>query len=110
MNSLNIEIRSIGFNKNTSLIKIALNNQRPIPCHMSRVTKNMSLVFSTRSDTNRTVQLQKIAGGLKFRNLEVEVLTFSMYVAKAKALISCAFVFANAEISFSHDATHMIMT
>ena len=29
--------------------------------------RNLSLGFQTRSDTNQTVQLQKLAGDLKFR-------------------------------------------
>ena len=58
--------------------------------------------FPTWSDTNRAVQLQKMARGLKFRILKVEGL---YYVAKTKALISlavtakliCVFVFTYAK-------------
>ena len=68
--------------------------------------------FFTWSDTNRAVQLQKMARGLKFRILKVERL---YYVAKTKALISlavtekliCIFVFAYAKHLFSHDAVQL---
>ena len=48
---------------------------------------NRSSEFSTRSDTNKAAQPQKIARGLKFRLFEVKEL---YCVAKTKALISCA--------------------
>ena len=62
-------------------------------------------------DTNQAVQLQKIAGGLKFRIYVEEGL---YYVAKTKALISfavtakliCVFVFEYAKSRFSHGAAH----
>ena len=71
----------------------------------------MTLGFPTRSDTNQALPPQKMASGLKFWILEVN------YVAKTKALISCAliscavtaqlictFVFTFVKNSFSHDA------
>ena len=51
--------------------------------------------FPTRSDTNQAVLPQEMARGLKFRIKEGE-----LYVAKAKALISCA-------VTASHDTTHL---
>ena len=71
----------------------------------------MSSWFLARSDTNRAVQPQKMARGLKFRILEVEGL---YYVAKTKALISCmvttqlicTYVFAYTKSRFSPDAAH----
>ena len=62
---------------------------------------------SDQVDTQRAVQPQKIARGLKFRIWEVE----EFRVAKAKALISfevtaklfCVFVFAYAKSRFSND-------
>ena len=73
---------------------------------------NMSPGFLNRSDTNRAVHPQNMARGLKFWNAEVEGL---IYVAKTKALISCAvtkqlfcrFVFAYAKSRLSHDAAHI---
>ena len=69
--------------------------------------------FQTRFDTNQAVQPKKIARGLKFPILEVEKL---YYVAKTKALISCAvtvqlictFVFAYAKSCFFHDKAHIL--
>ena len=73
--------------------------------------ENMSLGFLTRSDTNQVVQPQEMARGL------VEILDLATcqveelyYVAKIKALISCAvttqlictFVFAHSKSRFSH--------
>ena len=43
---------------------------------MSPVAKNLFLGFPTRSDTNRAVQTQKTATGLKFRIQEVEGLYY----------------------------------
>ena len=67
--------------------------------------RNLSLGFPTRPDTNRDVQLQKLAKGLKFRT------DCTIFIAKTKALISCAvtcaFVFAYAKSRFSHEAAHM---
>ena len=68
--------------------------------------------FPTWSDTNRAVQPQKMARGLKFRIYVVEEVYYR--VAKIKALISfavtakliCVFVFAYAKCWFSHDAAH----
>ena len=68
-------------------------------------------LFSNRYDTNRDVQALKMTRGLKFRIWEEEELYY-IYVAKAKALISCAitaqlifaFVFAYA----SHDGTQLV--
>ena len=73
----------------------------------------MSSGFPTRSDTNRAVQSQKMARGVKIGIKEVEGL---YYVAKTKALISlavsakliCVFVFAYAKSWFSHEASHII--
>ena len=79
---------------------------------MSRVMRKQTFWFPTWSDTNRAVQLQKMARGLKFWILKVEGL---YYVAKIKALISlaatakliCVFVFAYAKRWFSHDAAQL---
>ena len=74
--------------------------------HLSRDSRNRSSGFSTRSDTNRAVQLQMIGRCLKFRILEEEGLYY--LCSKKKALISCAvtaqlicgFVFAYAKAGF----------
>ena len=76
--------------------------------------ENRSLECPTRSDTNRSVQRQKIARGFKFRIYEVEGLYYPC-IAKTKVLISfavtatliCAFVFAYAKKRFSHDAAQI---
>ena len=57
----------------------------------------MSSGFPTRSDTNRAVQPQKMARGLKFRIKEVEDV--------AKPIFT--FVFAYAKFRFSHDTAHI---
>ena len=79
---------------------------------MSLVRKPSS-GFPTSSDTNRAVQTQKMARGLKFLIQVVEGLYFM--IAKAKVLISCVvtaeliciFVFAYAKSRFSHNEAHM---
>ena len=70
--------------------------------------------FTTRSDTNRAVQPQKMARGLKLWIQDVVKRDCTIYVAKTKVLISCAmtgqlicvFVFACARSRFSHDGAH----
>ena len=68
-----------------------------------------TMSFPNRSDTNRSVQLQKQARSLKFwKNCTIRV-------AKTKAMISfavtpkliCVFVFAYADCWFSHEAAHI---
>ena len=64
--------------------------------------------FSNRSNTNRTVQSQKMARGLKFWKCTI-------HVVKTKALIRfavtpkliCVFVFTFADCLFSHEAAHL---
>ena len=71
--------------------------------------------FPTWSDTNQAVQLQKMAGGLKFQILKVEGLYYQCSENKGtdqlrsycKELI-CVFVFAYSKSRFSHDATQII--
>ena len=71
-------------------------------------------VVFRRSDSNRAVQPQKMAIGLKFWIMEVEGMYF-FYVAKIKALISCVattqlictIVFAHVKGRFSHDEAHL---
>ena len=69
--------------------------------------------FPTCSDTNQTVQLQKMTRGLNFGFRKKRDST--IYVAKKKALISfvvttkliCVFVFDYAKCWFSHDVAHI---
>ena len=80
-----------------------------------RSEKTGSSGFPTRSNTNRAVQPQKMARGLKFR-IKVEESVYYPYIAKTKALISCAgtaqlicvSVFAYAKSRFSHNEAHFI--
>ena len=73
--------------------------------------------FPNRSDTNRAVQSQKIARGLKFW-FYIEERNCSIGVAKTKALISfavsakliCAFVFAYEDCWFFHGAAHILLS
>ena len=73
-------------------------------------------MFLTWSDTNRAVQSQEKARGLKIRIKEKRDCTFN--VAKTKALISfavtaklmCVFVFAYAKSRFSYDVAHICLT
>ena len=91
---------------------------------VSRVTRKSVDGFSDMVSTNRDVQSQKMARGLTFRIKEVKGLYYlsliskdldtysSIYVAKTKALISCAItvqlicalVFHMQTLRFSHDA------
>ena len=59
--------------------------------------------FNTRSDTNRAVQPQKMAEGLKFRIKEVVGL---YYPVTAKLI--CVFVFAYAKSRFSYNEVHIV--
>ena len=72
--------------------------------------ENRSLGFTTRSDTNRRVQSQKIATSLKFRMKEEEGLYYQcseISFARSAKLI-CAFVFTYADCWFSHAAAHFM--
>ena len=60
----------------------------------------------TGPDTNRAVQPQKMATGLKYSDLRSRGIALS--VAKTKPLISCAFVFAYANSRVSHDAAQIM--
>ena len=70
--------------------------------------------FTTRSDTNKAVQSQKMPIGLNFKKNR----DCTIRVAKTKALISfavtakliCALGFAFADCWFSHEATHLLNT
>ena len=53
---------------------------------LSLVTKNLSLGFLTRSDTNQAVPPQKMVRGL---NLGIEKVVQMYSVAKTRTLISC---------------------
>ena len=46
------------------------------PCKLHSSRENLSSDFPTRSDTNLTVQAQKMVGGLKFWILKVEGLYY----------------------------------
>ena len=69
----------------------------------------------TRSDTNRAVQLQKMARGLKFRIYEVEGLYYPCSENKGADQL-CGYREADlrpcfriyAKTRFSHDAAHML--
>ena len=72
---------------------------------LASLQENLSLRFPTRSDTNRAVQPQKMARGLKFRKYK------DCTIYEVHALISCAvtaqliyaFVFAYTKLKFLHD-------
>ena len=78
--------------------------------------KKRSSGFPTGFDTNRAEQPQQMAMGLKFRVKVVDGLYYP-YIAKTKALISCAvtaqlicvFVFAYAKSRFSHNVAHLLI-
>ena len=63
--------------------------------------------FSTRSDSNQAVQLQKIARGLKFR-IKKEEGFYIIIIMKFTAKLICVFVFAYAKCWFSHDAAQIV--
>ena len=66
------------------------------------------------SDTNRAVQPQKIARGLKFWILKEEGLYYlcsenkTLITLAVTAQLICVFVVAFAKIQFSHDEAHII--
>ena len=76
---------------------------------LSRVMRKQTVLFPTWSDTNRAIQPQNMAGGLRFHIKEVVGCTIR--VAKTKALISfavtakliCVFVFVYEKRWFSQD-------
>ena len=63
--------------------------------------------FSTWSDTNQAVQLQKMARGLKFLIEKVEGLYCLCSENKGTDQLICVFVFAYAKRWFSHGAAHI---
>ena len=64
--------------------------------------ENMSSVFRTRFDTNRAVQPQKMARGLKFQIYEVHVEGLYCLQEKTKGLISCTVTIQLICALFSH--------
>ena len=72
----------------------------------------MSLGFPTSSDTNRAVQLQKAARGLKIQVQEEEGLhylnTENKRADQVNAQLIFAFDLAYAKSRFSHDMAHLI--
>ena len=83
---------------------------------MSLVVRNWSSGFPTRSYTNRAVQPQKMARGLKFQINIVEELYYPYSENKgadqlrSNAQLICVFVFAYAKSRFSHNEAQMILT
>ena len=61
---------------------------------------SLQTLFSTRSDTDRAIQPQKIARGLEFRIKEVEGLYYLCSGNKGADMLVCAFVFAYAKTGF----------
>ena len=84
--------------------------------YLSRVMRKPTFWFPTWSDTNKAVQLQKMAGCLEISGLESRGIVV-IYVAKTKVLISfavtaklmCVFVFAYAKRWFSYDAAQFLI-
>ena len=67
---------------------------------MSRVTGNLSSGFPTRYDTNRNVQPQKIARGLKIRIEVVEGLYYLCSENKGADQLICGLVFEYGKAGF----------
>ena len=63
--------------------------------------ENLSSEFPTRSDTNQTVQPQKMATRLEISDLESRVSVLSMQRKYLKLI--CAFVLAYTKSRLSHD-------
>ena len=59
-------------------------------------------------DTNRNVQLQKMAMNFKFWSLELERLYYLCSGNNGADQLTCEFVFAFVKCRFSHDAAHLI--
>ena len=78
--------------------------------------ENLSSGFSTRPGTNRAVQPQKMARGLKLPIKKVEGLYYQCSQNKGPdqlcsyRLLTCVFVFAFAKSRFSHDEANYIST
>ena len=66
---------------------------------LSHVMRKPTFWFPTRSDTNQTVQLQKMARCLKISDLETRGILLSKGSSKN-------FVFAYVKCWFSHDPAH----
>ena len=76
--------------------------------------------FETRSDTNRAVQPQIVARGLKFRNQDIRDCTTCIYVVKividqwgycaasADLGLCCFYLLAYSKSRFSHDVAHFL--
>ena len=67
--------------------------------------------FPNRSDTNRSVQFQKMARDMKFWIKKVEELYYPSSENKfaVTAKLICAFVFAYADCWFSHEAANIFL-
>ena len=80
---------------------------------MSHVMRKQTFWFPTWSDTNRAVQPQKMARGLKFRIWKIEGLYYLCSENKGADQLRGSheadqlFVFAYAKSRFSHDEAHM---
>ena len=80
---------------------------------MSLCVRKPTIWVPTRSDTNRTVQLQKMVRGWKFWILKVEELYYPcskikvLISFKVTAMLICTFVFAYADCCFSHAVAHI---
>ena len=78
--------------------------------HLSHLVGKPTMLFPTRSDTNRDVQAQKQARSLKFWIYKVEELHYPCSENKGadqlRGYLICVFVFAYADCWFSHWAAH----
>ena len=90
--------------------------------HMSRVMRKPTFWFPTWSDTNQTVQLKKMARGLKFRIYEIkgyypcnenkgadQLRGYRESDLRLCFRICKMLVFAYVKCWFSHDAAHIIL-
>ena len=80
------------------------------PSHEKNKQQNKQLSeFSTRSDTNRTLQSQKQAKSLTFRPTSYEAKTNALISCPVTAQLICIFVFAYADCWFSDAAAHFTL-
>ena len=63
--------------------------KKPHHNNVSSIMRKTVFWFLTSTDTNQAVQPQKMARGLKLQILILEALYY-LFIAKTKALISCA--------------------
>ena len=81
---------------------------------MSHVMRKPTMWFPNRSNTNRAVQVEKMAGNFGFsksRNCTIHLVKTKVLISFAvTAKLFCPFIFAYAKCWFSHDTAQQFST